>query len=86
LKTIKQIQNLGINLFILVGLAAITLLLYYALPDFGVGIAYSRQASTAIIFLIFAIIPAIQIYKSVKNLFLFIRKEIKKAQKTIYGA
>ncbi|MDO8538023.1 MAG: cation:proton antiporter [archaeon] len=82
--TIKQIQNLGINLFILFGLAAITLLLYDALPDFGVGIAYSRQFSTAIIFLLFAIIPIIQIFKSLKNLFSFLQKEIRKSQKSLY--
>ncbi|MDO8537618.1 MAG: hypothetical protein Q7S21_01915, partial [archaeon] len=82
--TIKQIQNLGINIFILVGLAAITLLLYKTLPDFHVGIAYSRQISTAIIFLVFAIIPIIQIFKSLKNLFSFLQKEIRKSQKSLY--
>ncbi|MDD5163103.1 MAG: cation:proton antiporter [Candidatus ainarchaeum sp.] len=66
--SIKQLKKLALNLFVILCFAWVAVLLYQELPRFGVPILYSRQITTAIIFLFFAAYPAINCFLAIKNL------------------
>ncbi len=55
--TIEHIKEIGISVFVIICFAWVTILLYNDLPRFGVPILYSRQITSAIIFIFFASFP-----------------------------
>ena len=78
-ESIKLLQTLGLNIFIIVCLAWITLLLYKAIPEIGIAVPFGRQATTALLFLFFAVVPFTRIIRVTKKL-------LKMSIKTVHHA
>ncbi|MBS3057032.1 MAG: cation:proton antiporter [Candidatus Diapherotrites archaeon] len=61
--TIAQLKLFALNSFVVACLAVMTMILYAALPRFGVPIIFSREVTAAIGFVLFAFVPG---YKAIK--------------------
>ena len=68
-ESMEQMKKITLNMFIILAIGWVAVLLYYQLPKLGVPILYSRQATTIIIFLIFAGLPIIRAFRSMRHLF-----------------
>lgn len=66
--SMKQLQSLAWNLFVVLCLAWLTVVLYNQLPTFGFPLHYARQANAVLIFLFFAIAPFVKALIALKNL------------------
>jgi Kef-type K+ transport system membrane component KefB len=75
---IKLLKSIGLNLLIVLSLAWVTLFLYYDLPRFGVPILYSRQFTAGTIFVLFAVLPAYNIFRNVKKLLQVLVKDMER--------
>ncbi|MDD5148729.1 MAG: cation:proton antiporter [Candidatus ainarchaeum sp.] len=67
-ETMKQLKRFAVNAFITLCLAWVAYLLYKELPNFGVPILFSRQFTTAVIFIFFAAYPIAQCAFALRNL------------------
>ena len=76
-ETLKQAKKIGLNAFIILCFAWVTVLLYNALPNFNVPVHYSRQATAAIIFLFFASLPALEMAKAFRRISKINRQPLK---------
>jgi hypothetical protein len=66
--TIEQLKKFGVNLFVVLCLAWVTILLYEAIPRFNIPLIYSRQITTIIIFIFFASFPTFSALKALKKI------------------
>jgi hypothetical protein len=64
----EQLKKLGLNAFIILCLAWLTVLLYNELPNFGVPVIYSRQVTTLLVFCFFAAVPFMRCVSSFRKL------------------
>lgn len=67
-QSIKLLRLFALNGFVVLSFAAIIMLFYWQLPDFGIPIHYSRQFTACLIFLFFAFVPAMRAFHSLKHL------------------
>jgi Kef-type K+ transport system membrane component KefB len=67
-ETLKQAKKIGLNAFVILCFAWVTILLYNALPNFNVPVHYSRQATAALVFIFFASLPALEIAKAFRKI------------------
>ncbi|MDD4128207.1 MAG: cation:proton antiporter [Candidatus ainarchaeum sp.] len=74
----ELIKKFAGNFLVVLCFAWITILLYEAIPRFGVPIIYSRQITSILIFCFFASWPAFQAFKSLRKLFILGLKQHKK--------
>lgn len=65
--SLRQLQSLGFNLFVVLCLAWLTILLYNQLPNFGIPIPFIRQINASMIFLFFAIAPFVKAVIALKK-------------------
>jgi hypothetical protein len=78
--SVLQLKKFAVNLFIILCLAWVTVLLYDAIPRFGIPLIYSRQVTTLIIFIFFVLFPAASALTALKNL---LEHAFKKEQRLI---
>ncbi|HIH10543.1 MAG TPA: cation:proton antiporter [Candidatus Diapherotrites archaeon] len=75
-ESMEHFKRFAINMFVVLAIAWVAVLLYYNLPRLGIPIIYSRQATTAIIFAVFAALPFFRAMKAARHILraLHIRK------------
>jgi CPA2 family monovalent cation:H+ antiporter-2 len=66
--TIRQAKKMAYDLFIVLCLAALTVILFNELPGFGVPIMYSREATAILVFAFFAAAPLFGAARSFKRI------------------
>ncbi|MEM0360659.1 MAG: cation:proton antiporter [Candidatus Diapherotrites archaeon] len=66
--SLKQVKDIGVNLFIVLCLAWIAIVIYLTLPDFNVPILYSREITTVLVFLFFASYPFYSALRAFKRI------------------
>lgn len=71
--TISQLKEIALSIFVILCFAWITILLYNDLPKFGVPILYSRQITSAIIFLFFASFPFYRASRAFWRIYKFLK-------------
>lgn len=72
---VQQLKDFALNVFVVICFLWVAVLLYNELPRFGVPIIYSREATTALVFLFFASVPGYKALRALKRLFVHLRKE-----------
>lgn len=78
-ETIKYAKSFGLNAFIVLCFAWMTVVLYKALPTFGLPVPFARQASAFLIYVFFAAIPFVNAMRAFRKLVLAIYAHPKKA-------
>ncbi len=66
--SIRLLKKIAINSFVVLCFAAVTVLFYKQLPDFGVPIPHSRLVTAALVFLFFAFVPIMRSLKALEEL------------------
>lgn len=79
--TIEQLKKFLGNLFVILCLAWVTVLLYDAIPRFGIPLIYSRQITAFIIFCFFASFPFYSAMKALKKILEHAMQKEKQIQK-----
>jgi Kef-type K+ transport system membrane component KefB len=74
-ETTKNFQSLAINVFVVLCLAAITIILYEQLPVFGVPIPYGRPGTAILAFVFFSSVPFWNSVKAIKRLWREVNKK-----------
>jgi len=67
-ETLTELKKMLANLFVVLCFAWVTVLLYDAIPRFGIPLIYSRQFTAFVIFLFFAVWPVKNALKSLKKI------------------
>jgi len=67
-ETIAQLKKFLLNMFVVLCFAWVTILLYEAIPRFGIPILYSRQVTAFLVFCFFASFPFYAAMKALKKI------------------